>query len=149
MAADDRAQRVLVALRRRGGRVTPARRAMVQVLFSDDDHEHLTADRVAVLVRERLPNVHVSTVYRFLEVLEGLGVVDHVHLGHGRAVYHLTSERHAHVVCQRCGRVVEVDGGALDALSARLEAEHGVRLVAQHFALAGECQGCVGRRDDP
>ncbi len=52
--------------------------------------------------------MHESTVYRFLDELERLGVVDHVHLGHGPAVYHLASDAHHHLVCDRCGAVEEV-----------------------------------------
>ena len=52
-------------------------------------------------------DVHMSTIYRFLDELEEIGVVTHSHLGHGRAVYDVTPVGHSHLVCEVCGAVTE------------------------------------------
>ena len=122
----DRAERILELLRSRGGRVTAARRAIVTALL--ESANHVTADDLTAAVQRAHPDVHESTIYRCLDALEELEVVDHVHLGHGRAVYHLADERHQHLVCSACGAVVEVPDEVFDELTARLEAEFGFRL---------------------
>ncbi len=52
-------------------------------------------------------DVHMSTIYRFLDELEELGVVSHSHLGHGPAVYDISPVGHFHLVCEVCGAVTE------------------------------------------
>jgi Fur family transcriptional regulator, ferric uptake regulator len=128
-------------LRERGGRITSARRALVTALLEADSH--VTADDLARTVQESNPDVHRSTIYRTLEALERLGVVGRVHLGHGRAVYHLADEVHQHLVCDRCGRVTEVPDAAFDDLTRGLRAAYGFELLSHHFAVLGRCSGCV------
>src|SRR5918999_3307606 len=98
-------QPLLDLVRANGGRVTAPRRAILAALLEADGH--VTAEDLTARVQSRLPDVHVSTVYRTLETLADLGVVVHVHLGHGRAVFHLADDRHQHLVCDHCGRVIE------------------------------------------
>lgn len=134
---------VLARLRAAGGRATPARRAIVEVLVGGDDHQHLTADEVAARVQEVLPDVALSTVYRSMEALEALGFVEHLHLGHGPTVYHLADEHHLHLVCEGCGAVTEVPDSTLDAIGAEIRRRHRFRIEPRHFALSGRCAGCA------
>lgn len=141
MADPDRVEWILALLRARGGRVTSARRAIIAALL--DAANHVTADELASAVQAAQPDVHLSTIYRCLDALEELEVVDHVHLGHGRAVYHLADERHQHLVCSVCGAVVEVPDEVFDDLTARLVDEFGFRLEPGHFAVPGRCGACA------
>jgi Fe2+ or Zn2+ uptake regulation protein len=136
----DRAAEILDGLRRRGVRITSARRAVVTALVGTDGH--VTAEDIARLVQRSAPDVHLSTVYRTLESLEASGVVDHVHLGHGRAVYHLTADRHQHLVCEHCRKVVHLPVGLYDDLAAAVEQRYRFELRPHHFALIGVCEDC-------
>ena len=135
------ADEVLSLLRARGDRVTASRRAVVEALLAGD--HHVTADEIAARVAENHPEVHRATVYRTLDRLEEVGVITHVHLGHGPSTFHLNDRPHHHAVCSSCGAVVEVPLAALDDLAARLRAEHGFALSTQHFALSGRCRACA------
>jgi Fur family transcriptional regulator, ferric uptake regulator len=101
----------------------------------------ITAEDLAA----RLPEVHVSSVYRALAVLEEEGVVAHVHLGHGPAVYQLAEEADAvrHLVCDVCGLDVVVPSGVFSPLRRRLERDYGFVLDADHFAVVGRCVACA------
>lgn len=132
--ADDRIEWLLGRLRAAGGRVTESRRAVVAALVEADGH--VTADDLA-------DTVHPSTVYRTLDALERLGVVDHVHLGHGRAVYHLVDERHQHLVCEACGHVIEVPDALFTPLARRIRHDYGFRIRPEHFAVLGQCETCA------
>lgn len=123
-----------------GGRRTAPRQAIVEALVAAGGH--VTADEIATRVQERFPSVNLSTVYRTLEALEGLDVVDHVHLGHGRAVYHLAEEGHQHLFCERCERVEALPTARLAGLHEMLEREYGFRPDDRHFALVGLCRRC-------
>ena len=123
-----------------GGRRTASRQAIIEVIV--DARSHLTADEIAAQVHERFPSVNLSTVYRTLDALTDLGIVDHVHFGHGRAVYHLTDEAHQHLVCEQCGAVEELPVSRLRPFLRVLDREFGFELDRRHFALVGRCRVC-------
>jgi Fur family transcriptional regulator, ferric uptake regulator len=139
--ASDRLEVILALLRQRGGRVTVARRAIISTLLEAGGH--ITADEITERVQAAHPDVHPSTTYRCLDALEELGVVGHVHLGHGRAVYHLADDDHQHLVCDRCGLVIEVTTDVFDEMAARVRRELGFVLRPGHFSVAGLCKACA------
>ena len=138
----ERLERILGQLRARGGRMTTARRALVTALVEAEGH--VTADDLAELVQRSHPDVHRSTIYRTLDALEELGVVDHVHLGHGRAVYHLVDDPHQHLVCDACGFVIEVPDSLFQPLAELVRDDYGFVLRSNHFAVLGRCADCAG-----
>jgi len=131
-------------LRQRGVRMTTARRALLTALV-EGAGRHWTAEDLAAAVRRLHPEVHLSTVYRSLESLESLGVVDHVHLGHGRAIYHLAHTPHQHLVCEVCGAVVEVPDDVFAELATTVRRAYGFTIRPHHFAVLGRCAGCAAR----
>ncbi len=137
-----RLERILAMFRDRGGRVTTPRRTIITALL--EAGSHVTADELADTVQSAHPDVHRSTIYRCLGSLEELGVVDHVHLGHGRAVYHLADESHQHLVCESCGTVVEVPDKVFATLAKGVHKQFGFLVQPRHFAVAGRCRSCAG-----
>lgn len=109
--------------------------------------EPVTAERLA----ELLPSIHVSSVYRALAVLEEEGVVAHVHLGHGPAVYQLADDARLvrHLVCESCGDVVLVPVAVFEPVRAVLERDFGFALDVDHFAVIGRCRACTGQQAAP
>jgi len=140
MTADARLERALATLRRNGERVTEPRRAVLVALASSGDHP--TAEQVVAAVEAGPSEVHRATVYRTLETLSGLGIVTHVHVGHGGTAYHLDDDTHLHAQRQRCGAVVDVPDDLLNDVSARLHDVAGFHLDPAHVALSGRCSGC-------
>src|SRR5579884_618636 len=136
-----RVARLIAELRSRGARVTGARRALLQAMVDADGH--VTAEDIARRVEAAHPDVHLSTIYRTLDALENLGLVDHVHLGHGRAVYHLSDDPHQHLVCEQCGAVVEVPDATFAQLKASLLEDYGFAIRPNHFAVIGRCASCT------
>jgi Fur family ferric uptake transcriptional regulator len=137
---DGHATHIVAELRARGVRITSARRAVLTALVATDGH--ITAEDIAATVQATSPEVHLSTVYRTLESLESLGVIDHVHLGHGSAVYHLAENRHHHLVCESCKAVVHLPREVYDELARDLEERYQFALRQHHFALIGICARC-------
>ncbi len=135
-------ERILALLRDGGGRITTARRAVLAALL-EGARRHVSAEELAAAVHAENPAVHLSTVYRTLDALEQLGVVTHVHLGHGRAIYHLTDELHHHAVCERCGDVLQLPDSIFGDVAATLRESWGFALDAHHFALVGRCTTCA------
>lgn len=130
-------------LRARGERMTGPRRAVVSALAAQTSH--VTAEELVGVVAGFDPRVHRASVYRSLEVLSALGVVQHIHVGHGPTVYHLVGAIgvHPHAQCRTCGTLVDLPAGLLDDVAARLRAETGFTLDATHMALSGQCATCA------
>jgi Fur family ferric uptake transcriptional regulator len=137
---EDRLNRLLALMRTRGLRITLARRALLEQLVTADTH--LTADELTDRVCSTAGQVHRATIYRSLDALEDAGIVEHVHLGHGRAVYHLVDNLHHHLVCESCGAVAEAPEGLFAGVQRRLQKTHGFRMRPYHFAAMGLCRNC-------
>jgi Fur family transcriptional regulator, ferric uptake regulator len=69
-------------------------------------------------------------------------VLDHVHLGHGRAIYHLRDEAHQHLVCEKCERVEELPATKLGSFLRMLDRDYGFDVDRRHFAIVGLCKRC-------
>ncbi|MGH8979624.1 MAG: Fur family transcriptional regulator [Acidimicrobiales bacterium] len=132
---------VLALVRSRGGRATPSRRVLLEVLFESEGHR--SADELAEAVQARAPDVHISTIYRNLEDLQRLGVVVHTHLGHGPATYQLASLAHAHLICEECGAMIEAPDELFRGLARTAKARFGFSIDPRHFAILGRCTACA------
>ncbi|MGN6302005.1 MAG: Fur family transcriptional regulator [Angustibacter sp.] len=140
-AADTAIQQATALLRARGDRMTAPRRAVLAALSRHSDH--LTADQVVTAVAHADPSVHRASVYRALETLSHLGVVQHVHVGHGTTTYHLADdELHLHAQCERCGAVVDLPASLLDGVVDQVDRLHRFALDPTHVALSGLCAAC-------
>lgn len=135
---------VVAAIRDRGGRVSTVRRLLLQALFAAD--RPLTAEQLAEGVGGREVPAEISSVYRNLEALEALGVVRHLHVGHGAGLYTLErATQEEYLACERCHRVDVIGGGALDELRTGIEAAFGYTVGFDHFPIVGICPRCRAR----
>jgi Fe2+ or Zn2+ uptake regulation protein len=100
-------------------------------------------------IHERLPlwasgrDINLSSVYRTVHLLQGLGVVRRVQLGDGAGRYELAEgyrEHHHHFVCETCGRIEDVPRCPLE------EVDLGIAVRSHHLELFGLCAAC-GRKD--
>jgi Fur family ferric uptake transcriptional regulator len=128
-------------LRSRGLRLTAQRQLVLEAVYSLG---HATPDQVHAAVSRTAAGVNITTVYRTLELLEGLGLVTHAHLSHGSPTYHAAGEdQHVHLVCRDCGEVDEVPPSMLDDLVGTLDNERGFHVDIGHVALFGVCARCA------
>jgi Fur family transcriptional regulator, ferric uptake regulator len=128
------------ALRQGGYRMTPQRRLVLQAVAALG---HGTPDAIAEEVQRTASGVNLSTVYRTLDLLEGLGLVTHTHLGHGSPTYHVAQDSdHLHLVCQDCGGVEHVAELLARPFAEALKSDTGFRADLRHFAVYGRCASC-------
>ena len=134
---------VAAQLRAKGERMSAPRRAVLTALATTAGH--LSTDEVAAAVAQIAPKVHRTSVYRALAALSELGVVQHVHLGHGATAYHLTGDLgpHLHAQCRQCGSIIDLPPDLLVGVAERMGALHGFELDATHVALSGLCARCA------
>ncbi len=130
---------MLALLREHGGRATQARRLLLAALLQPGHH---SAEEIAAAVRQQAPDVHLTTIYRNLDELERLHVIDRTYVSHGPATYHLASAAHGHLACESCGSITELPGEAFQTLSDIAMSMHGFAISPSHFAVPGRCACC-------
>lgn len=133
-------ERILFSIQQAGGRITNPTRQVVDILAGC--HDHVTAEVVIAEVHRRTPGVAPSTVYRVIQRLGELDLLEHVHSGNGPAFYHLRDDSHAHLACSTCGAVIDVPVVTFDAVAAAIEAGFGFTIDPRHSAMLGRCLAC-------
>lgn len=136
--------RAIAALRRYGYRLTPQRRAVLEVIV--DAEQHLTPADIHRRVQNEHSGVGLVTVYRTIEVLARLGLICEVRMEDGGRSYLLTRPLgdHHHLICSHCGRVVDFTGSELDDLERRLSQETGFKINDHLLQFTGYCPFCQG-----
>jgi Fur family transcriptional regulator, ferric uptake regulator len=131
---------VLEALRERGYRMTPQRRAIVSEVMSIDGH--IAPFKLVQRVKDRLPGVNDSTVYRTLDLLEEMGFLSHAHLEAGHTYHHAGKDEHIHLVCSKCGSSTGLPAGDAADLRRQVAELTGFTPDFTHFAISGVCAQC-------
>ncbi len=132
---------IVSQLSKQGYRLTPQRLMILTAIENSDDH--ISAEEIYAQIKAKYPYVNISTVYRTLELLKGLGLVTETDLGEGRVRYHPADKgRHHHLVCQECGLVVDLDESVLSPVKDVLLREYGFIADLQHLAIFGRCVNC-------
>jgi Fur family ferric uptake transcriptional regulator len=129
----------VAALRARGLRLSVARRVVLEALYATD--QPLSAEQIAEGFG-KLPASDLASVYRNLETLERLGLVQHVHLGHGAGLYVRAGREREYLVCERCGAHRAVPPEQLDGVRGAVAAATGFRARFSHFPIVGLCGDC-------
>jgi Fur family ferric uptake transcriptional regulator len=134
-------------LRQAGHRVSAPARLVLEALFAVDGP--VSAEYIAGGLDGRGEPLDLTSVYRNLDRLQELGVVSHVHLGHGPGLYALVrGGPREYLVCDRCTRVTSVDPAELDRFRAQVEKAFGYRARFSHFPIHGYCPSCAGEASE-
>ena len=131
----------LTELQSSGYRVTAPRRAVVEVMAASD--RALSASEIYDQARRHEPSHGLVSVYRTLEKLEELHLIQRVHGPDGCHAYISGFTGHQHrLVCEGCGRVKFFRGDDLQGLIARVQQETGFEVKEHWLQLFGVCEGC-------
>lgn len=104
---------------------------------------HLTSLQLFMEIRERLPAVNQSTVYRSLDRLVNRGKVSVSDMGTGSMVYELLADgQHHHLVCQKCGKVLTIGNKEVNEFFSVIERNNHFDIVTNHLILFGVCEEC-------
>lgn len=128
-------------LQENGYRLTQARRAVVETIAVSN--RALTPIEVFDVARARNPALGLVTVYRTLEKLEELHLIQRVHQPRGCQAFIAASRTHQHLLlCQDCGEVTFFEGDDLDALIAAISQKTGYQIREHWLQLFGLCENC-------
>lgn len=126
-------------------KLTPQREATVRVLLEHEE-DHLSAEDVYLLVKEKSPEIGLATVYRTLELLTELKIVDKINFGDGVSRYDLRQEGaahfHHHLVCIECGSVEEIQEDLLGDVEEIVEEKWNFQIKDHRLTFHGVCRTC-------
>jgi len=109
----------------------------------EEADSHISAEEIYLQIRARYPHMNISTVYRTLELLSGLGLVTETDMGDGRVRYHSIGKgHHHHLVCQKCGEIIDVEESMLSQLWGEIGQRYGFKVNMKHLAFFGLCAKC-------
>ena len=140
-AGDDRAADILDRIAEQGPRLTGPRQALVQILASRD--HHFSAQEAWEEVQANGLDIGRATVFRTLDLLTELGILDRMHAGDGCHRYVVCApSHHHHAMCTDCGRVQPFAAGDMEAQIGRLAEQLGFSVLTHHLELIGRCTEC-------
>lgn len=126
-------------------RLTPQRRAVLEVLESATDHP--TAAEVFERVRDSSPGIGPATVYRTLALLVANGLALELSLGEGTSSrYDGNTARHDHLVCTACGAASDIQSGLPAELVDQVTGSTGYSITRYDLQFHGLCPECQARR---
>lgn len=128
-----------------GYRLTGSRRTVVEIIANSE--RALSPMEVFDLAREQHPGLGLVTVYRTLEKLEALGLIQRVHQPQGCQAFIAAFSGHQHMLlCTKCGKVEFFDGDNLDSLIQAIGEETGFQINDHWLQLFGLCRGCQSKK---
>ena len=135
---------IIDALRRRGFKATPQRIAICRFALGSRDHP--TAQRIFREVKKVHPTVSLATVYKTLQILTELHLVQELAFPNEENRFDSFVEPHLNVVCVRCGEVIDINDSSTREIVLRAAAKTRYTVTEQRFDIYGICQKCKGRR---
>ncbi|OPY69968.1 MAG: Ferric uptake regulation protein [Syntrophorhabdaceae bacterium PtaU1.Bin034] len=105
---------------------------------------HSTAEELTAAVKKKDKTIGQATVYRFLKILVRSGIGQEVRLGDGVVRYEYTMglDHHDHLICERCGKTVEILDESIEKLQEKLAEEHGFVVTRHVMNIFGICEKC-------
>ncbi len=139
---------IRTSLKERGVRLTRQRRILLDLI--DQTGLHLDAEQLYKLAKQKDAKLNRVTVYRTINMLKEVGLVDELDLMHWSGGQHYYESRmkqaHAHIICLRCGKVEEFFGDPLQRLQRQVESHFGFEVVMARTELGGYCAHCQSLR---
>jgi Fe2+ or Zn2+ uptake regulation protein len=127
-------------LRTAGYKITPPRLAVLEVI--QQKGEHLNPNEVLEQAKAIHPALGRATVYRTLELLTQLGIVRPIYVGESGPTYIRADGNHHHLVCARCGMVVDFDRCVADEMTEELTTRFGFAITSHLLEFYGFCPDC-------
>ncbi|ASS75031.1 transcriptional repressor [Tumebacillus algifaecis] len=125
-------------------KLTPQREATLRVLLENEE-SHLSAEEIFMLVKQKSPDIGLATVYRTLDLLCDLKIIEKLNFGDGVARYEFRTDdhphHHHHLICLKCGSLSEIED-MLDDLEERVERDHKFKIVDHRVSFLGYCENC-------
>ena len=140
-------------LRKKGLKVTHQRILVLSVL-EQNSGRHMTAEDIYELVSQDYPEIGLATVYRTLQLLWDMQLVDRLNLDDGCVRYEIghllkgdTRHNHHHLICRACNKVIPFGDDLLDDLEHHIEDATGFHVLDHELKFYGLCRECMTKQN--
>ena len=129
-----------------GLKSTRQRVEILDVFLNSTGHKNLT--EIYTQVAKINSKIGYTTVYRTLKLLTRLGLATQRKFADGETRYESTSEgtHHDHLICLRCGKIIEFKEEAIESLQERIARRHGFKIFHHRMELYGYCDQCAHKK---
>ena len=131
-------------LETKGLKQTRQREAIFEVFLEASGH--ITGEELHQRVRDRYPHIGYTTVYRTMKLLCEAGLAHERHFDGGVARYEIPHEHHDHLVCVRCGKIVEFECKMIETAQEEIAQRYGFQVLRHRHELYGHCPECIDER---
>jgi len=126
-------------LKRAGLKITLPRMKILEILESSDK-KHLSAEDIYRVLLDTGEEIGLATIYRVLTQFEGAGLVIRHHFETGQALFELErGKHHDHLICVKCGKIVEFVDESIEAKQKEIAAKNGFRISDHSLIIYGIC----------
>ncbi len=134
-------------LKRAGLKITLPRIKILTIL-QQPDNQHISAEDVYKILLEQREEIGLATVYRVLNQFDDAGIVTRHHFEGGKSVFELSHKKHHdHLVCLKCGKVVEFEDDIIEQRQCDIAKSHKITLTNHSLYLYGECEDKIACED--
>jgi Fur family ferric uptake transcriptional regulator len=141
-------------LQKNGYRMTVPREAIINLLSGSE--KHLSAEDIYMAIHPENQAIGLTTIYRTLELLQRMGILQKFEFGHGRAKYELSEDygnkkHHHHLICSKCEKIIDYTEFAKEELEfigkveKGLEQNYGFTIDSHILHFYGICDQCKGK----
>jgi Fur family peroxide stress response transcriptional regulator len=131
----------LETLKDTGVRITPQRHAILEYLINSMSHP--TADDIYKSLEGKFPNMSVATVYNNLRVFREVGLVKELTYGDASSRFDFVTTEHYHVICEKCGKIVDFHYPGLDEVENLAQHVTGFKVGYHRMEVYGICPECA------
>jgi len=124
---------------------TRQREAVLDVFL--DATGHITGEEIYNRVRKQHENIGYTTVYRTMKLLCDAGLAVERNFDDGITRYEIEHEHHDHLVCLRCGKIIEFECSMIESAQMDIATRYGFRVLRHRHELYGHCRDCEREKD--
>lgn len=129
----------------KGLKSTRQREVILDEFLSSADH--LSTEDLYLRVRRKHPHIGYATVYRTLKLFAECGIAEERDFGAGQTLYEpsKSGEHHDHLICTRCGEIIEFEDARIECLQKQVAQEHDFAMSSHRLEIFGLCARCQKR----
>ncbi|MDA2969552.1 MAG: Fur family transcriptional regulator [Actinomycetota bacterium] len=129
-------------IKKEGKRITEPREIVCNIL-EKSGHKHFTAEELFKKAKKVNSSIDLTTVYRTLDLLEELNLIEHSHRIHQSGIYFIKhTKHHVHLSCESCGEIVNINQKTQKQIEKLLLNESNFKNINSHFTYSGHCNKC-------
>jgi len=119
-------------------KATPQR---LEIAYALDKYGHLSIEALYELLRNKFNSISLATIYKNINIMIENAFIQEVKIPHTKSVYELTKETHAHLVCEQCNQVIDIQLD-LNPLSKNISESSHFQIKTANLIFSGLCQVC-------